>query len=123
MPLSTVATVLLLLAASVPPAVADSLGVDLADQVRNVLDIVEQEACREYILLQEINPGLTGTVNLVLTLRTDGGFNVLALEPDPGLEPLALTLDSLLDTLKVILPQPLSTAVTVEMPLLFMPAP
>jgi len=48
---------------------------------------------------------------------------VIALEPDPGLEPLALALDSLLDTLKVILPQPLSTSVTVEMPLLFGPAP
>jgi len=46
MPLSTVVTVLLLLVASVPPTVADSLGVDLADQVRSVLDVVEQEACR-----------------------------------------------------------------------------
>jgi hypothetical protein len=123
MPLSTVVTVLLLLVASVPPTVADSLGVDLADQVRSVLDVVEQEACREYLILQADDPGLTGTLNLTLTLRPDGGFNVIALEPDPGLEPLALALDSLLDTLKVILPQPLSTSVTVEMPLLFVPAP
>jgi hypothetical protein len=115
----------LLLTAPVPPATADSLDVDLAEQIRVVLDIVEQEACSEYLLLQEDTPGLTpaGTVNLVLTLRTDGGFTVLALEPDPGLEPLALALDSLLDTLRVSLSQPLSTAVTVEMPILFTPAP
>jgi hypothetical protein len=113
----------LLLTAFLPHADADSLSVDLTGQVRAVLDIVEQEACTEYLLLQEGAPGLTGTVNLVLTLRTDGGFTVLAMEPDPGLEPLALALDSLLDTLRVSLLQPLSTAVTVEMPLLFVPAP